>query len=128
MSAKGITLDQVPLDAKSNEIKAIPQVLELIVVRSSVITIDAMGAQLGIVKAITERCSDVVNCLKGNQAKLNKAVCEFVENQLDENFEASVHETLHESSNGNGKEGWIQGPAFNSKYRKISLSKRNGSV
>jgi predicted transposase YbfD/YdcC len=67
MSAKGITLAQVPTDAKSNEITAIPQVLELIDVRGSVITIDAMGAQVGIVKAITERGGDVVVCLKGNQ-------------------------------------------------------------
>jgi hypothetical protein len=66
MSAKGITLAQVPTDAKSNEITAIPQVLELIDVRGSVITIDAMGAQVGIVQAITERGVDVVVCLKAN--------------------------------------------------------------
>jgi predicted transposase YbfD/YdcC len=53
--------------SSSNEITAIPQVLELIDVRGAVITIDAMGAQAGIVKAITERGGDVVVCLKGNQ-------------------------------------------------------------
>lgn len=47
MLAKGITLAQVPTDAKSNEITAIPQVLKLIDVRGSVITIDAMVAQVG---------------------------------------------------------------------------------
>lgn len=62
MSAKGITLAQVPTDAKSNEITAIPQVLELIDLRGAVVTIDAMGAQVGIVKAITERGDDVVVC------------------------------------------------------------------
>ena len=97
MSAKGITLAQVPTDAKSNEITAIPQVLELIDVRGAVITIDAMGAQVGIVKAITGRGGDVVVCLKGNQGNLHKAVSEFVEKQLDNDFEGLVHETLQES-------------------------------
>jgi hypothetical protein len=51
------------------------------------------------VKAITERGGDVVVCLKGNQGNLHKAVSEFVEKQLDNDFEGLVHETLHESSN-----------------------------
>jgi predicted transposase YbfD/YdcC len=98
MSAKGITLAQVPTDAKSNEITAIPQVLELIDVRGAVITIDAMGAQVGIVKAITERGGDVIVCLKGNQGNLHKAVSEFVEKQLENDFDGLVHETLRECS------------------------------
>ncbi|MFM7166645.1 MAG: ISAs1 family transposase [Planctomycetaceae bacterium] len=97
MSAKGITLAQVPTDAKSNEITAIPQVLELIDVRGSVITIDAMGAQVGIVRAITERGGDVIVCLKGNQGNLHKAVSEFVEKQLENDFDGLVHESLCES-------------------------------
>ncbi|MEY3173398.1 MAG: hypothetical protein RLZZ436_1312, partial [Planctomycetota bacterium] len=55
MSAQGTTLAQIPPDAKSSEITAIPQVQELIDVRSAVITSDALGTRVGIVKAITER-------------------------------------------------------------------------
>ena len=98
MSAKGITLAELPTDAKSNEIAAIPQVLELIDVRGSVIKIHAMGAQVGIVKVITERGGDVVVFLKGNPGNLHRAVSEFIAKQLDNNFEGLVHEKLHESS------------------------------
>ena len=89
---------QVPTDAKSNKITAIPQVSELIDVRGSVITIDAMSAQVGIVRAIPELGGDVVVCLQGNQGNLHKSVSEFGEKQADHNFEGCVHETLHESA------------------------------
>ena len=98
MSAKGITLAQVPTDAKSNEITAIPKVLKLIDVRGAVITIDAMGAQTAIVQEITDRGGDVVVCLKGNQGNLHKAVANLVEQQLENDFADLTHQTLHETS------------------------------
>jgi predicted transposase YbfD/YdcC len=96
MSEKGITLAQVPTDAKSNEITAIPQVLQLVDVRGAIITIDAMGAQTAIVKEIVDRKGDVIICLKGNQGNLYNAVGDFVESQIDSGFSDLHHEELHE--------------------------------
>jgi hypothetical protein len=93
MSAKGITLAQVPTDAKSNEITAIQQILELTDVRGTVITIDAMGAQVGIVKAITERVGDVIVCLKGDQGNLHKAVSDLWSNNW--RMTSTVWYTIH---------------------------------
>jgi predicted transposase YbfD/YdcC len=98
MSEKGITLAQVPTDAKSNEITAIPKVLQLIDVRGAIITLDAMGAQTAIVKEIVDRKGDVIICLKGNQGKLYNSVADFVERHTDTGFAEVHHEELHESA------------------------------
>jgi predicted transposase YbfD/YdcC len=96
MSERGITLAQVPTDAKSNEITAIPQVLQLVDVRGAIITIDAMGAQTAIVKEIVDRKGDVIICLKGNQGNLYNAVTDFVDDQIESGFSEVHHEELHE--------------------------------
>jgi predicted transposase YbfD/YdcC len=83
MSEKGITPAQLPTDAKSNEITAIPKVLLLIDVRRAIITLDAMGAQTSIVKEIVDRKGDVIMCLKGNQGKLYNSVADFIERHTD---------------------------------------------
>ena len=66
----GITLGQVATEEKSNEITAIPQLLELIDVEDSIVTIDAAGCQKTIAAKIVEGKGDYVLALKGNQEKL----------------------------------------------------------
>jgi predicted transposase YbfD/YdcC len=83
MSERGTTLAQLPTEAKSNEITAIPKVLQLIDVRGAIITLDAMGAQNAIVKEIVDRNGDVIICLKGSQGKLYNSVADFVERHTD---------------------------------------------
>jgi predicted transposase YbfD/YdcC len=73
----------VPTDEQSNEITAIPKVLQLIDVRGAIITLDAMGAQTAIVREIVDRKGDVIICLKGNQGKLYNSVADFVERNTD---------------------------------------------
>jgi len=66
----GITLGQVATEEKSNEITAIPQLLELINVEDAIVTIDAAGCQKTIAAKIVQGKGDYVLALKGNQEKL----------------------------------------------------------
>jgi predicted transposase YbfD/YdcC len=66
----GITLGQVATDEKSNEITAIPELLEIIDVEDAIVTIDAAGCQKNIAAQIVNGKGDYVLALKANQAKL----------------------------------------------------------
>ncbi len=66
----GLTLGQVATEEKSNEITAIPQLLELIDVEDAIVTIDAAGCQKTIAAKIVQGKGDYVLALKGNQEKL----------------------------------------------------------
>lgn len=66
----GVSLGQVATDEKSNEITAIPQLLEMIDVEDAIVTIDAAGCQKAIAAKIVEGKGDYVLALKGNQEKL----------------------------------------------------------
>jgi len=66
----GLTLGQVATEEKSNEITAIPQLLELIDVEDAIVTIDAAGCQKTIAAQIVQGQGDYVLALKGNQEKL----------------------------------------------------------
>jgi len=66
----GLTLGQVAVDAKSNEITAIPQLLELLDLRAKIVTIDAMGCQKEIAKRIVEGKGDYILSAKDNQPTL----------------------------------------------------------
>jgi predicted transposase YbfD/YdcC len=69
-SDAGITLGQVATEEKSNEITAIPQLLELIDVQDAIVTIDAAGCQKTIAAQIVQGKGDYVLALKSNQKKL----------------------------------------------------------
>jgi len=70
-----VVLGQVKVDAKSNEITAIPQLLELLEISGCIVTIDAMGCQKEIAKKIVvEKKADYVLALKGNQGNLSEDV------------------------------------------------------
>ena len=76
-SARGLTLGQVAVDDKSNEITAIPVLLDMLDVKGAVISIDAMGCQKEIAAKITEAEADYVLAVKDNQPKLAAAINEF---------------------------------------------------
>jgi len=73
-SELGIVLGQLKVDGKSNEITAIPQLLDLIDIADSTVTIDAMGCQTKIVEKIIEKKANYVLGLKGNQSTLHDNV------------------------------------------------------
>jgi predicted transposase YbfD/YdcC len=67
----GITLGQVAVEAKSNEITALPQLLELLDLHEKIVTIDAMGCQKDIAEAIVAGGGDYLLAVKDNQPTLH---------------------------------------------------------
>lgn len=75
----GLALGQVAVDEKSNEITAIPKLLELLELSGAIVTIDAMGCQKEIVAKIREGGGDYVLAVKGNQEYLEQDIIEHFE-------------------------------------------------
>jgi predicted transposase YbfD/YdcC len=73
-SAAGLVLGQVKTSAKSNEITAIPELLDALDVRGATITIDAMGCQHAIIEKILEKEANYIVAVKNNQPSLAQAV------------------------------------------------------
>ncbi|HHF7350080.1 TPA: ISAs1 family transposase, partial [Legionella feeleii] len=69
-----LTLGQVKTAEKSNEIEAIPRLLNMLDISGSIVTIDAMGCQKKIAKQIIEQGADYVLALKSNQGTLHQDV------------------------------------------------------
>ena len=67
---RGLCLGQKRVEEKTNEIKAIPQLLECLNIKGTIITTDAMGTQKEIVEKIRKKRADYVLALKGNQGRL----------------------------------------------------------
>lgn len=72
--ANGLSLGQLKVDGKSNEITAIPELVRQLMLEGAIVTIDAMGCQKEIVKLIREQKADYVISLKGNQGNLQESV------------------------------------------------------
>src|SRR4051812_17588879 len=78
-SEQGLALGQRALDGKSNEITAIPALLETLSLKNSIVTLDAMGCQKAIADRILERGADYRLVLKANHSKAFQAVKECCE-------------------------------------------------
>jgi predicted transposase YbfD/YdcC len=77
-----ITLGQIKTEEKSNEITAIPKLLDLVDINGSTVTIDAMGCQKNIAKKIRSKCADYVLALKSNHETLFKNVKLYFKEQV----------------------------------------------
>ncbi len=96
-TANGVLLGQQKTREKSNEITAIPKLLEMIAVKGCIVTIDAMGCQKKIAEKIHELGGDYILATKDNQKKLRKAIEKSFDQAIDSNFENMVydyHETI----------------------------------
>lgn len=82
-SENGLTLGQVAVDAKSNEITAIPQLIDLLDLKDCTVTIDAAGCQKEIAAQIIAKEADYVLALKDNQPTLHAAVADYFLEQAD---------------------------------------------
>lgn len=83
-TANGLTLGQVAVDAHSNEVTAIPQLMELLDLEGCVVTIDAAGCQKEIAGQIVAKGADYVLALKENQPALYEQVADYFLGQLAE--------------------------------------------
>lgn len=104
-SANGITLGQVKVNDKSNEITAIPALIEALDLSECIVTIDAMGCQKKIVETIVKNNADYVICLKNNQGKLYEQVeRHFAQmDELGEKIPATRRETYITENEGHGR-------------------------
>jgi len=74
-----LILGQLKVDEKSNEITAIPRLLEMLDIEGCIVTLDAMGTQTAIAQQIIEANADYVLSLKGNQGNLHDEVVQLFE-------------------------------------------------
>lgn len=86
-SGAGLVLGQVKTEAKSNEITAIPALLELLTLKGCIVTIDAMGCQTEIAQKIVDKGADYALAVKGNQGNLYAGLIDLFAYAHDINFE-----------------------------------------
>lgn len=73
----GVSLGQVKTEQKSNEITAIPVLLEMLEIKGCIITIDSMGCQTEIAEKIVDKQGDYALAVKGNQPNLYAAIIDY---------------------------------------------------
>jgi len=81
-----LVMGQVAVAQKSNEIVAIPVLLDMMAIEGAVVTIDAMGAQRSIARKIIDKKADYIVALKGNQGTLHEDVKLFCAEQQANSF------------------------------------------
>lgn len=81
-SENSLVLGQLRVDEKTNEIKAIPELLELLCLKGCIVTIDAMGTQKEIAKKIKEKEAEYILQVKGNQPELLKDISEYFQKEV----------------------------------------------
>jgi len=88
-----LSLGQVAVDTKSNEITAIPKLLELLELKGAVVTIDAIGCQKEIARQIVDRGGEYLLAVKGNQGNLHSDIQSSLEKAMD--GEAGIDYQIH---------------------------------
>jgi predicted transposase YbfD/YdcC len=90
-TANRLVLGQVKVDAKSNEIKAIPELLQRLDIRGCLVTMDAMGCQTEIAELIRAGGGDYLLALKGNQSNLHDDVILLFDDLEESGFTAYAY-------------------------------------
>jgi predicted transposase YbfD/YdcC len=103
-TANHISLGQVVVDAKSNEITAIPKLLKMLELSGSLVTIDAMGCQTEIAKQIVNAEADYVLAVKGNQPTLHQGIIDFFDDHLEDDFARTKVRRHQTEEKGHGRE------------------------
>jgi predicted transposase YbfD/YdcC len=98
-SENRLVLGQVKTDEKSNEITAIPQLLDVLEIAGCIVTIDAIGCQTEIATKIVEKEADYVLAVKGNQGCLYEDLIGYFDWALKDKFNETTY-TTHETVDG----------------------------
>jgi predicted transposase YbfD/YdcC len=101
--ANRLVLGQEATAEKSNEITAIPKLLELLELKGCIITIDAMGCQTAIARQIVDQQGDYVLGLKDNQPLLHEAVDDYFTLAKSNNFKGIRHDYTEETDKEHGR-------------------------
>ena len=79
----GLVLGQIKTETKSNEITAIPALLQLLALKGCIVTIDAMGCQTAIARQILDQSGDYLLALKGNHKKAYTAIKQYFHQHIE---------------------------------------------
>lgn len=102
-ASSGLCLGQVATDAKSNEITAIPALLQTLGLKGCIVTIDAMGCQKEIARQIVvDAKADYILALKGNQGTLHQDVRDYFE-APSAPWKEAPHSLFEETDKGHGR-------------------------
>lgn len=102
-SEQGISLGQLATEEKSNEITAIPELIDNIDVAGAIVTIDAAGCQKHIAERIIDGHGDYVFALKGNQGNLHQTVEDWIITQMENDFADVKARHYQEVVKGHGR-------------------------
>jgi predicted transposase YbfD/YdcC len=102
-SQAGLTLGQLKVDGKSNEITAIPELIKLIDVKDAVVTIDAIGTQKEIARALVKKGADYILALKGNQSSLHDEVVNCATQAIQYGENGIDFNVMEQSEKGHGR-------------------------
>ena len=103
-TANHISLGQVVVDAKSNEITAIPKLLQMLEISGCLVTIDAMGCQTEIAREIINAGADYVLAVKGNQPTLHRGIEAFFDDHVEDDFARTKVRRYETHEKGHGRE------------------------
>jgi predicted transposase YbfD/YdcC len=98
-----VSLGQLATEEKSNEITAIPELIDNIDVAGAIITIDAAGCQKTIAAKIIDRGGDYILALKGNQGNLHKSVEDWILEQMENDFANVTVRKYEQTVRGHGR-------------------------
>jgi predicted transposase YbfD/YdcC len=98
-----LSLGEVAVDGKSNEITAIPELLKLLDLKGALVTIDAMGCQKTIARQIVDKGGDYLLAVKANQKRLFKDIQATVAKVVDGNLPQEAFATASTTSAGHGR-------------------------
>jgi len=98
-----LTLAQVATDEKSNEITAIPDLLDLLELAGALVTIDAMGCQKAIARKVVDSGGDYLLAVKGNQENLQQDILETFAGAAEANFQGVSHDVYETEEDGHGR-------------------------
>jgi predicted transposase YbfD/YdcC len=99
----GVTLGQIKTDEKSNEITAIPELLDDFDITGGVVTIDAMGCQRKISEKIIEKEADYVFAVKMNQPTLHEEISEYFQWAGEDEIESQILSQFETAEKGHGR-------------------------
>ena len=103
-SKNRLVLGQVKVDAKSNEITAIPKLLKVLSLEGCIVTLDAMGCQRDIVSQIVSQGADYVITVKKNQGKLYERVEALFQQALNKDWQGGIHTDYKGKEEGHSRE------------------------
>ena len=99
----GVVLGQVKTDEKSNEIAAVPELLEKLELKGCIVTLDAMGCQRALAKQVKEGDGEYVLTLKRNQPELEREVRGYFEVAGEEDYDRPENDNEETSEEGHGR-------------------------